>query len=1043
MQNAVTAAAPNPLEEELPPVAPLPPLITALQALDEGQYDALFKFVVRALLQRPWADDEYTLEDVTLLLNRCKRLFRGRSKTLTDVEMDAIIAGVEQEPVPRAVLSHCVAFTSNPDSVVDHDEYRASANFFDPREAAAFMTLTTEVARQRLEMSNRTLGLEHQRRQRSQEVYEFIRSGESMSSAADPALDIPSDFRSGCFGGSLQIEFQSLVWRKELADQRNKNFGVDKVSGKVQVSVQLLVDDEPMAEATIRGFAREVFTDPTVEHSDGTVEVSTIGTARYWVWKEPACTTLFIGHERWITAERTKLAIHVRQPKRFGCFAFDDVATVEVPLSSLYRDVMPLGDPSREKFRSGYHFTFRQHVDEISGMGAAVALNLNCLTAAHTEKPHFFDPAAPPEDGNDMLTQRHYSVWAEAFHFPHHSALLHLFEMIEEVTDLEFEILNAYRDCYFLDAELYHMAVCVARAKTGDVRDLEDLKDALKAVEYIVGEHSKTRAAERLKSDAIPAIRQRFMGLLCETEAYTSPRTAYAAVFVAREIMNRLGIQPHEISDAIRDVIASDLRERARIHGHFSPEELPQRATQVFLVLNTELATLGRSLRFARESGDGRVLALAAHRISCQLDLLTPFLERFVRDATQRLVSGGERVDPLGETFCILCSVQQRTVDCYDAIRSFPALQAHSRRLLSIFENFLSVWLTLARPRMEFCVREVAKITPIEAISSRCLYSEAPADAVNLLSEVVDFFWNCAMCSPHEVVAACLMPFASLLVHLARTFESAFASRVDSLDWRRRTSTGSPVVTPQQECIAQRFIGLASYCKYAELLRELAEDVTGPGSDLVGTADGAFDSLVPQCGKAVEDEFKQVRNRAEDFGTENIAFGSTAWFVRDEMAKIVADRAAAVDGVMMRFNGFLDLLKRSLFCKDIDPFGPAIVTGFGLTLATESSLIAPNAVRSNLPSLFSRVVFELIESSASVLPGALVPVLREHLDSVQQVLEMLREHTGALVDKVTHEPQTVMGRWAANILCLRGENGDSTARAFVGQRSLSVNRDIR
>uniref|UniRef100_A0A7S1QNY0 Uncharacterized protein n=1 Tax=Neobodo designis TaxID=312471 RepID=A0A7S1QNY0_NEODS len=890
-------------------------------------------------------------------------------------------------------------------------------------------------------MANRTLGLEHQRRQRSQQLFDVIRSGESMSSKVTSTLAVPSDFRSGCFGGTLEIQLHSLVWRREHADDKNKNFGVARVGRKVQVSVQLLIDDEPMAEAPIRGFAREVFSDPTVEHSDGTVEVSTIGTARYWTWKEPACTTLFIGNERCITAERTKLAIHIRQPKRFGCFAFDDIATLEIPLRSLYLDAMPLGDPSRCKYRAGYHFTFRQHVEGSSGMGAVAAINLNCLEKAHNEVPHFFDPESVQSvDESDVETQRHYAIWAEAFRFPHHSAMLHLFEMMEDVSDLEFEVLNAYRDCYFLDSELYHTAVCVARAKTGDVRDISDLKDALKAVEFLVSEHVRTRAAERLKTEALPLIRQRFMGILCETEAYTSPRNAYAAVFVAREIMHRLGLQPHEISDAIRDVIANDLKERARIHGHFSRTELTQRASQVFIVLNNELATLGRSLRFARESGDARVLALAIHRIHCQLDLLVPFVERFVRDATEVLVSGGESIDPLGEAFCILCSVQQRTVDCYDAIRQFPALEPHSRRILATFESFLSVWLTLARPRMNFCITEVARITPVQSISSRCFFSEAPADAVNLLSEVVDFFWNCAMCSPHEVVAACLMPFANLLIDLVTAFETAFSDRIAALDWRRRSAELRPTIVPQQECVLQKFVGLASYCKFAELLAELAEDATSPGEDLEQTAPQPFASTVPQFREKIQTAFALVQERAQCFGSDHIAFGCTVAFVRDEMAKIADSRAAAVDGAVLRLNGFLDLFKRSLSCAALRPFTGAILSGFGMAISLEASLIAPSLTRSNLPALHSRVVCELQESSVSILGQDTAAVLKVHLDETQLVLDLLREHTASLVDRFNDETTSAMARWTGNILALRADAGDATARGFVNQRSIKLQR---
>jgi hypothetical protein len=1043
MQTAFTAAHSNPFDDELPPIQPVPPLITAVDALPEKDYERVYRNLVRAIVHRQSV--EISPEDRTLLLAGAKSLFRNRSTTLTEETMSSIETSILREPTPPTVTVLCNEFMMTLCDPSAMEEYRAPENWRSKEARKTFETTTTTMVQQRLQSANRTMGNDDVRRKRSTQIFESIRSGAAMSSGQTNApIGIRSEFTPGCFGNVLNVELQHIIWRKIDADGEHKTYGMtSSFGGKLQVSVQLIIDGQPKHEVVVRGLATEVSADPSVEYTDGTtVEVPSIGTARYWRFREGTQVSLSIGGG-YITASNTQLAIYVRRPKRLACFAFEDVAQVTVPLTTLYTDIMPLGDATRATREVGYHFTNNQHVDKVTGIGVGVGLEMKCFDTSHWEKPYFFDPTEP--QAADGEARRLIVALKDSFAFPHHSALLLMFEMAQQFTDVEFELFEAYRDFYFLDPELFEMATCLARAKNPNVQDVSDLADALRAVEIVAERQNDvhTHTTARLIGDALPAIRNRFTELLCEVEAYTTPSQGRLSVIVAQKILRCLGMESNAVSSIIHDMVTRDLSEKTkRIETTFRGEsQLQGRATATFTLFNQELGCIGRSMTYLRASvkaskndnveGISLLYALAAHRIACQLEVLSPFVHRFVAETIQVLVHRGEKADPVGETFCILCSMQQRAIDCLEVTKNLRGVKEQVLDLASAFSSFLSVYLSLARPRMMFCMAESTRVVPLSRISSRCLYCQAPADAVSLLSEVIDFFWQCAACTDLATLTPCLPPFADLICVLIDEFSKNFTKRVVSGQQRKGVRIG--------QILEEQMIGMASFDEFATLLDEIVENAQAPTKEL-GSEDESLMAMIKTCEAMLDAALRRTRQAVKAFCATYVAGGFASTYFGQELKHVTTEGQSALDGVVRRLNDFWTTLCQ---CAEVDGAvskqSPVLVKAWCTVLCTAASQLDDKGSRSAVPQMLDAINSHVQEWAATIrLDQRLLSECVEAFTMCDKVLQELREPTDVLITIIMSQTGELKA-FTGNILCARGDK-DPVAKHYVQAHKVTMSR---
>jgi hypothetical protein len=1104
------------VDMSLPVIQPLPPVVHVLSAFSDSDYERLFKFVLRSILHRTWYSRQPA--ETELLLARVRGIFVNRTRLLTDKWLKEHETLVANSALAEGPLGYGFEYTHG--NLEKYDEYRRTSNFFNPEDKHKFDDANMETVRLRVHDTNQQLSKDVHLFNRGQAIFKYIHSGQAMASGAPVNVDVgaaANEFVPGCFGNELYVELEHVLWRADLADDTNKQYGnSSKLGNKLQLTVQFVIGDRVEAETTVRRLAVETCNDPTVKYHDGnTVHVAPFGTARFWTYAEKGVVAFTVGHN-YITAEQAKVIIYIRRPKKFGCFDFEEIASVEIPLSALYREIMPLDHEARfERDDTSFHFLQQTFTDKATGMGVTATLHMKCFDREHWVAPRILNEQVDELLNQSQQRSRHMSeMCKDVFNFAHHSALLHLFGMVGEVGDLEFEILDGYRDFYLLDSELFFVAACIAQAQCNSVRNVDDLRDALQAVRNIVTRRDagcKTRTTQDYIEASTKQIIDRYMEVIKSPESHTNPGQALAAVMVARKILETLGMKPEDISNEIRQSICEELgRKRDNIIGGFSGvDKLSQRASATYMLYISELQTLATSLRFVKEafeaahqreeekkkrraatlspthsSADGAQAAnadaesaaqresqewkmllytLAVHRISCQFDVLVPFIRKFVQEATRQLVQSKNTADPLGETFSILCSLQQRTIDCYETTKNIPYVKAQIEDLLACFANFLSMWLDRCAPRIKFCLRETVLHAPLEPVSERYITCQAPSDAVQLINEVIEFFWSTAACAdPTRLrehlaeVNACLVPFVNLFCNLVDDFVVDFSTRVREIDFKLRGHVSNPRAAQQQlvdpfVCLDQKFIGLASLVQFSELLPEIREDLESRLDDLLRQeeellraeaqtrggqqSDSAAAALIPTCKALLKGALERSQEAVQAFAVNVVAYNAITKHLHEDLSRLIHERRSAVDDVQIHLKDFFRHFNICIASPQIRPFAKTFIDAIVSIFCSELSYVPPSQSH-EVPGLFLMVLADIkryLEETCNA-EKELLQYVKQHMQLCNVVAEQQRLSTSDLsnlAEASQSDPHNVKGVWASNMLHLRSQHGDKIAKQAV------------
>lgn len=1039
-------------EDDDADVVALPPMIPVFEPLAESEYSQLYKHALRAVVQQaPWRETSH--EEVEAMVARLREAFRGRSAALTSAKLSEIEAAVRSEPVAESLQSQYVAYMNADNFALD--SHRQPANFLSHSTFEVSRAKWTDEIQKRLHMTNSVMGYDVQRRTRTIQTFEAIRSGAAMDSVHDTrqgsiADGIPNEYEHGCFGLGVNVVVHDVTWRaKEAREDREVGAGLPR---KFRVAVSVTVGGESRgADHFVREPIRQVARDPTIAlHLNGeeapTEEVLPEGQARFWKFATPQHARLSVGGGVF-PARRTGLAVHLRTEKVLGCFAFREHATIHVPMEVLYEDIHAIGSEERRNKDRGYHYVYRHFVDPATGIGATLEVELECLVPEHNEAPYFFDPADEPLVGQDTVTNRLLADWGYAWTFNHHSGLLHLLEMCGEISDLEFSLLEAYADRYLLDQELFHAAGCVSRVKYNNFSVAEDRDDAVKAAEFLSIVQPTTHVTQQLISASKPDLVDRVVTVIAQIEKHaTTPRAGLHVFDCCCRILRHMGVSEHAVGDLVKAFITDELGERlvqyTERHGS-AKTELAYRATTLMRIFARELDDVLAGLRFAaRGKQESACLQLlAAHRAKEQLLLLVPVVRAFVKTATGQLARDST-ADPFGETFCVLCSMHERSIECVDVARKYVGcdLPAVAAELVDVFDSFLTTWLSLCPPRICVCLSQIVAVASFEPLRNLAI-CETPGDALHIVEEFIDFFWQAAECAPGEAVAAALSSFCGILGSIAVHFVSEFAQRAAHV---------TPSLADVHGTTQKQLLAVTSLDFFVSEFREACDDVMPPLEEALAHVVTPVPNFAELCRQKLQAGFERVERAALEYARDVFATQFCSKFFSLVLAP-VPDIAAT------KRRGKQDAVAFDTIARPTQEFFAL----FGDACDEPAvAAVAPTALRSVANVFCSRVSHAPLESHAflerihHVLDSAMVEnvassddlaqdaknsrnlcqkVLNRHKET--QVVGLVRE-----IELVAHwdqQPECSIEHWVANMVIHRAKH-DQIAAAAVAKSKLKL-----
>jgi hypothetical protein len=856
----------------LPVLSQFMPLVEGVEPPTEDDYVDMLSHLLRAVIQvSPWRHLDPA--DRVEMVRRTSELFANRTPLLTEATVRAVVKNVKNENSSRLFLTQYVAFMN-----AQADEYRCAANFASAEFYDAFTAQCHETVRDRLHQINVDMSSDEAARVHTQKVFDDILTGKAM--LTEHATDKPADGEAdgwadvnGCFGNELVVMVQDVSWRQENFHDTDDAmpFAEAHPPKRIRATLEIHVNGEQRShELPLHGKATRVFDDPTVSRKrvgalpktaadEDEAEVN-----HYWRFDTPEKIGISVGLGV-DSAPSMELVVRLLDGKKgFGCTAAaTELAEIHINLSSLYTDVMPLGCAERKDAPgAGYHFTWYHHVDRAAGkgFGATLQLQLNCRATEHIAAPYFFNPRETLNTLAQAQTPAPAPAEEPAGVADHHRNLLILFEMCREITDTEYLLLECYCDRYLVHTELFDVAANLSRVKYNDFGDARDRADAVSAMLYLQGVAARgfqTVAAKEQYELSIGEegpIRQRMVGVLCALEQHARVPSQGENVFTcAVEVLSMCGLSrdaagEHNIAAVIGRQVDEDIDDALN--------EMEQRALNMPIVGRTSLMyrlmarefdLLVRSRGFAAQSKSKQVMAVAVRRADVSLTKLIAPLRAFVVESIRRITSaqasGGDQLDPFGETFCLLSGLYERTISCAEAIREHPLLTAQANELAEVFDPFLVTWVSQCQDRLLMCVENVVMTSGFRRIHHTYV-CDAPCNAIHVISEVIEFFVNCAGWAPTSVVTQAVPQFIGLVGTMASEFAEAFSAK-GKAEWPAATNvdrwTNEAFTDPMLETLRHKFVCAMSLRQFREMVSDLLDEEIFHEDGIVEAAAAACD----------------------------------------------------------------------------------------------------------------------------------------------------------------------------------------------------------
>lgn len=716
---------------------------------------------------------------------------------------------------------------------------------------------------------------------------EFLQTAANEPTATAQDGDAAQDLfnsakRTSCFGNALSITFHSAVWRGSSigtnlnqasaqatagpSEQQLKEWSKSAKSfpNDLHFSVEVLIGGVPQYhELDVRGRAVGCAVDPDsmeVDYEDIPPELKpkrskseivpdfTVKTPvarpyeRYWTLEEPFPKLgVFLGSAN-VPPSSVTFRIHIKKANFTCFFSFTDLAVITIPASDLYQSILPLGCIGRGRApTSGFHLVHKHYVDEDTGFGLTLTLELNCLAKTHCEPPLYFNPG-DPETGIDKQTgkaivpqiavsevEAEMRMWNDMWSIDHHAGMLQLFDMFGSINDLEYMILEAYSDRYLLDQELFDVAAMSATARFSPFDNADERLDAVNATQALVTSHNATRTynTREFIETALEDIRAHVVDILTALEIYVpSPLQASGALADAMAMLSACGSGPKEFGDLIQSKVKTDITEAIAAYSSTrKTRTVDQKVKALFSVAHKVFLEVQCSLEYSELASPNRenqrVLALALRRVDVMLSTLVPSLEQFVfeimRLSSQDNLSDRSEQDPLGETFCILSTLYGKAIECADFIGQYSVLEKLANRLSGVFDAFLTTWLILSEKRTLQWIRLTVAKNDLTRTSPRIYSNQAPCDALHLLNELFEFFGHCGECCPEDVILGSTPLFCKLINKVAEEFSHQLVAKGLSIDVDTRKE-GEESIKDVLAVMEQKFVCVSSLKQFRDLM---------------------------------------------------------------------------------------------------------------------------------------------------------------------------------------------------------------------------------
>ena len=533
------------------------------------------------------------------------------------------------------------------------------------------------------------------------------------------------------------------------------------------------------------------------------------------------------------------IVVTFEERKTCGIFGGGHVAQFTIPVQSLYTGVNELHSQRRKHYsqkrlkgvpnakgtyvgqfgrETGIHFCNDMFNDEDSGVSLEVFLSMECTMQIHNKTPPSVNVAREMAKRQAQIGETRDGLWQ----IDHHKAAMDLCEILGEMSDNEYTILQLYCDRFLVHEELFNSISLVSSCTKGSFADFEarsNLADFMETLVRFKEEGLKTKVCETIVVNGIELAKRQCLSRVLEMEeacrkagpthgkhmmdlslsilaaqgmskadvlAIVSDEARAFGLYYARKLEKLLFFLPRRNTDssvtstssatsAMEDSRMSMLLELAKLGD---TNTLLSKARAFLEIIDNGFFILQDALQFSIDSGDATVQEFACLRVRQCLDqILIPL--RFAVSAFFGEIIQHHAPDPIGDAYAVVTKLYERVMELVAVVEQLPVLQErYCLELCRPFENYFPTWFALCAQKVPTWTRNIVRQEPLEPIAmGKVFCNEVPSSGRNLWLAVHEIFDTVIGWVDPEQSPLFVVNFAKLMASYCECLAEALAAK--------------------------------------------------------------------------------------------------------------------------------------------------------------------------------------------------------------------------------------------------------------------------